>query len=165
MKSNESSTAQRVWQRVSPSVPAPGLSERETMLQLIRQLLCDRGLFLRTASKLPPAEQLLLHRLAQGYAQEAACLKGVLRLTTGGAVKDPADLSPTQTLNHCYRHALTRLTAYSLRTADPLCAPAFRQLEEQTRHHCVTLLQLIGLNDQPSPKKSHNNANAQSRLP
>ena len=153
MKSNQRSTAEQVWQRVSS--PAPGLSERETMLQLIRQLKCDRALFLRSSTKGNPLEQLLYHQLAQAYLQEAACLKGVLLLTTGAGVKETANLSPTPTLGQCYRNALSRLNIYTLRSADPLSGPAFRQLEGQTRQHCMTLLQLLGLNEKPPKGSPH----------
>lgn len=145
MKQMGQADAQRVWQRVSTPPTTPGLSERETMLQLHRQLLCDRGFFRKYALGRSPAEQVLLRQLEQAYAEEAACIKGIVALTAGAAVKDPVNLSPTASLKHCYRNALARLTAYSLRTADPLCAPAFRQLEHQTREHCVTLLKLMGM--------------------
>ena len=151
MKSNQRSTAEQVWQRVSP--PAPGLSERETMLQLVRQLQCVRARFLRSSAKGTPLERLLYHQLAQTYLQEAACLKGVILLTAGAGVKEAANLSPTPTLGQCYRHALSRLNIYTLRSADPLSGPAFRQLEDQTRQHCMALLQLLGLNEKP-PKGS-----------
>ena len=153
MKSNQRSTAEQVWQRVSP--PAPGLSERETMLQLVRQLQCDRALFLRSSAKGTPLEQLLLHQLAQAYLQEGACLKGILRLSTGAEVKEFPQPNPTPGLSQCYRNALARLNVYTLRTADPLAAPAFRQLEDQTRQHCTTLLQLLGLTENPTPGKQH----------
>ena len=144
MKQMDQADAQRVWQRVSPPAAAPGLSERETMLQLHRQLLCDRGFFQKYTSGRTPAEQVLLRQLEQAYREEAACIKGIIHLTAGAAVKEPVNLSPTGSLRQCYRNALARLTAYSLRTADPLCSPAFRQLEHQTRQHCVTLLKLMG---------------------
>ena len=90
--------------------------------------------------------------MAQTYLQEAACLRGVLRLTTGNGVREPADITPTPNLVQCYRHGLLRLNAYTLRTADPLCAPAFRQLEQQTRQSCVDLLKLMGM-AAPTPQK------------
>lgn len=145
MKQMDQAGVQRVWQRVSAPPASPGLSERETMLQLHRQLLCDRGYFRKYAPGRSPAEQVLLRQLEQAYAEEAVCIKGITALTTGAAAKDPVNLSPTAGLRQCYRNALARLTAYSLRTADPLCAPAFRQLEEQTRQHCLTLLKLMGM--------------------
>ncbi len=148
MKQLDPAAAQRVWQRVRPPT-APELSERETLFQLHRLLLCDQAALRRYATKRPPAEQILLRRLEQAYAEEAACLRGILRLTTGVTVKEPTNCSPTENLVQCYRNALTRLTAYSLRTADPLCAPAFRQLEHQAQQHCTTLLTLIGLATHP----------------
>lgn len=145
MKQMDQAGVQRVWQRVSAPPTPPGLSDRETILQLHRQLLCDRGCFRKYAPGRSPAEQVLLRQLEQAYAEEAACIKGIIALTTGAAAKDSVNLSPTAGLRQCYRNALARLTAYSLRTADPLCAPAFRQLEEQTRQHCLTLLKLMGM--------------------
>ena len=148
MKQPDSATAQRVWQRVSPPT-APALSEREAMRQLHRLLVCDGMALRRYAMRRPPSEQVLLRRLEQSYSEEAACLRGMIQLTTGAAVKEPVNCSPTENLVQCYRNALTRLTAYSLRTADPLCAPAFRQLEHQAQQHCTTLLTLIGLATHP----------------
>lgn len=150
MQSNRD-TARRVWQRVnSPQKEsAATMGEREALRKLLALCFGDQMTFRAAAARASASEQLLLRQLEKNCADEAACLRGIHLLVTGGALK-----TPTQTgggnLRQCYQNTLARLSGYSLRTGDPLCGPAYRQLEQQSRQQALLLLQLMGKEQQKS---------------
>lgn len=153
MKQIDPAAAQRVWQRVhsNSSREAAGQStplvrlEREVLLRLREQLLSDAEAFRQRSRSATPAQQVLLRQLEQQYMAEASCIKGMLVLGTGNVRGISERNSPTDSLRHCYDNALRRLSDYTLRIGDPRFGAPFRQLEQQTRQHCVMLLELLGM--------------------
>jgi hypothetical protein len=101
---------------------------------LLRQLSLDCT-YLKRLGKSSP--------LLQEYTDQQNCLKGILFLTGGRLPREggnPADHS----LRRCYEHALQRLGAYQLRSSDPVYGPVFRDLAQQTEHHCRLIAELLG---------------------
>lgn len=144
MQSNRD-TAQRVWQRVnSPQKEsAATMGEREALRKLLALCFGDQMVFRAAAARASAPEQVLLRQLEKNCADEAACLRGIHLLIAGGHLKDPIK-SGSGNLRQCYQNTLARLSGYSLRTGDPLCGLAYRQLEQQLGQQALLLLQLMG---------------------
>jgi hypothetical protein len=101
---------------------------------LLRQLSLDHA-FLK---RLPKSGTLL-----QEYADQQNCLKGILSLTGGSLPREGGNMAD-HSLRRCYDHALQRLSAWQLRSSDPVYGPVFRDLAQQTEHHCRLIAELIG---------------------
>ena len=125
--------ASRFWQRVHP----PEFREPLTLQMLLRQLSQDSA-FLR---QLPKSND---QPLLQEYIRQQHCLRGILILTGGNLPKNTPALPRDHSLSHCYDHALQRLSAYQLRSSDPVYGPVFRNLAQQTEHHCRLIAELLG---------------------
>lgn len=121
----------QVWQRVHPT----DTGERQTLQGLLQQLAQDRAFLQRTLGDVP---------LTREYGDQFACIKGILVLTGGRPPRKGASPPQDLTLGRCYDHALQRLSAYQLRSADPVYGPVFRQLAQQTQHHCQLITESIG---------------------
>lgn len=135
MKRNTPDAA-RVWQRVL----SPGPQEQQSLQMLLRQLSLDHA-YLQRLSK---ADDRFPGQLLQEYADQLRCLRGILALT-GGSIPRPSPASPPEhSLSRCYDHALQRLGAYQLRSSDPVYGPVFRDLAQQTEHHCRWITELLG---------------------
>lgn len=123
--------AARVWQRVHAAAP----QEVQTLQAIIQQLSRDQA-FLRRYSR--------AEGLAQEYNEQIHSLLGVLILSGGSSTRLSTAIPPDHCLRKCYDHALQRLGVYQLRSADPVYGPVFRDLSEQTGHHCRKLAELLG---------------------
>ena len=121
----------QVWQRVHPTEAG----EQQTLQGLLQHLAQDRAFLQRTLGDVP---------LTREYADQIACLKGILVLSGGKLPRTVSNLGKGLTLGHCYDHALQRLSAYQLRSADPVYGPVFRQLAQQTQRHCQWITESIG---------------------
>ena len=125
--------ASRVWQRVHPSEPM----EQRSLQMLLQQLNQDSA-FLRQFLKSND------HPLLQEYNRQINCLKGILILTGGTPPRTSPAVPRDHVLSRCYDHALQRLSAYQLRSSDPVYGPVFRDLAHQTEHHCRLITELLG---------------------
>ena len=121
----------QVWQRVHPT----GTGEPQTLQGLLQQLAQDRAFLQRTLGDVP---------LTREYADQSSCLKGILILSGGRPPRNIPNSGKSLTLGRCYDHALQRLSAYQLRSADPVYGPVFRQLAQQTQRHCQLIVESIG---------------------
>lgn len=135
MKSKYPNPAQ-VWQRVHPPEP----QEQQTLQSIIRQLALDIA-YLKRHSK--GGEDPSAGWLIREYTAQLHSLRGIL-LLTGGHLPREAGTAADHSLRQCYDHALQRLAAYQLRSADPVYGPVFRELAGQTQRHCLTITQLLG---------------------
>lgn len=140
MKSKHHKEAQ-VWQRVLSPEP----QEQQTLQMLIRQLWLDTAYLKHDAkNREDPSAGLLIRE----YAGQLQSLRGILRLTGGHLPRESGE-PVNHSLSRCYDHALQRLAAYQLRSSDPVYGPVFRELAEQTQHHCFRITQLLGAGDSP----------------
>lgn len=130
MKSNYPNPSQ-VWQRVYPKEPG----EQQTLQGLLLQLKQDRAFLQQLLGDDP---------LIREYGDQFACLKGVLMLTGGTLPRSSSNSKTKLTLSQCYHHALHRLSAYQLRSSDPVYGPVFRNLAQQTERHCRLIVQIMG---------------------
>ena len=121
----------QVWQRVHPADPG----EQQTLQTLLIRLNQDQSFLLRKYPESP---------LLQQYRQQSNCLKGILILTGGRLPKSTAALPSEHSLGRCYEHALQRLSACQLRSADPVYGPVFRNLSQETERHCRLITELLG---------------------
>ena len=121
----------RVWQRVYPT----DTGEQQTLQGLLQQLGQDRSFLQRTLG-----EDLLIRE----YADQIAAVRGILVLTGGKLPRNAPAPMKDLSLSRCYDHALQRLTAYQLRSADPVYGPVFHSLAQQTQRHCRILTEIIG---------------------
>ena len=123
----------RVWQRVHP----PELREPPTLQILLQQLMQD-STYLRQLLKSNDQP------LVQEYTRQQHCLRGILILSGGNLPRTSPAIPRDQSLSRCYSHALQRLSAYQLRSSDPVYGPVFRNLAQQTEHHCRLITELLG---------------------
>lgn len=121
----------QVWQRVHPT----DNGEQQTLQGLLQLLAQDRAFLQQKLGEVP---------LTREYADQIACLKGILILSGGKLPRNVPNPKSSLTLGRCYDHALQRLSAYQLRSADPIYGPVFRQLAQQTQHHCQLITESIG---------------------
>jgi hypothetical protein len=131
----------RVWQRVLQTEP----QEQQTLQMLLRQLSMDLAFLKRH----PVAKD---DPLIMEYAEQLHSLKGILLLTGGSIPRDTASVSE-HSLQRCFDHGLRRLSAYQLRTSDPVYGPVFRELAAQTGQHCFRITQLLGRSLQGGKEK------------
>lgn len=123
--------ASQVWQRVHPP-------EAQQPLQILLQQLIQDLAYLKQQNR--HQDQTLL----QQYAEQLQCLKGILMLSGSNLPRHSPVPMKDHSLRRCYDHALQRLSAYQLRSADPVYGPVFRDLARQTEHHCCLITQLLG---------------------
>ena len=128
--------AARVWQRVLPPEPR----EQQTLQTLMRQLHLDMA-YLKQRSK--GGEDPTVGLLIREYTGQLHSLRGILLLTGGSLPRESGGMTD-HSLSRCFDHALQRLAAWQLRSADPVFGPVFRKLAQQTEHHCFCLTQLLG---------------------
>ena len=129
--------AARVWQRVL----APGPQGQQTLQMLLRQLSLDTA-YLKKLSK--AGEDPTLGLLIREYTGQSHCLRGILMLTGGSLPRSATGPLTENSLSRCYDHALQRLAAWRLRSADPVYGPVFQDLSRQTERHCRCIAELLG---------------------
>ena len=126
-----------VWQRVL----APATQEQQTLPLLARQLSMDLG-YLKQLSK--GNEDRTLRSLVQEYTGQLRCINGLLVLSGGTLPRNATTALRGHSLRRCYDHSLQRLSAYQLRSSDPVYGPVFRDLAGQTEQHCRRIAELLG---------------------
>lgn len=135
MKSNYPDPSQ-VWQRVHPPEP----SEQQSLQLLIRQLQQDLG-YLK--QRYQTGEDPTAGQLIKEYTGQIRSLRGIL-LLTGGNLPRQTTSPEAHSLSRCFDQAHRRLSAYQLRSSDPVYGPVFRELARQAEQHCFRITQLIG---------------------
>ena len=129
--------AARIWQRVL--IPEP--REQQTLQLLMRQLSLDHA-YLKQLTK--ANDDRTVELLVQEYAEQFRCLKGILILSADSLPRNVSTGGAGNSLRGCFDHALQRLSAYQLRSSDPVYGPVFRDLAGQTEHHIRYIAQLLG---------------------
>ena len=123
--------AAQVWQRVHPLTPG----EVPTLQTLYLELRQDLA-FLQSLKRAPA--------LVKHYTEQQNCLKGLMILSGDRLPKNTPAPFQDHSLSRCYDHALRRLSAFQLRSADPIYGPVFRELAQETQHNCRQIAQLLG---------------------
>ena len=125
--------AYAVWQRVHPS----GSPEPQPLQILLQQLQQDQAFLIKRNRR---EDQPLLQELTT----QIHCLKGIVMLSGGTLPRNIPAPPPDHSLRRCYDHTLQRLTAYQLRSSDPVYGPVFRNLAQEAEHHCRLIAERVG---------------------
>ena len=117
---------------------------------LMRQLSLDLMFFRQLAKG---NDDRLLTLLTGEYNGQLRCLTGILTLTGGAAPRNVPGALPDHSLSRCFDHALRRLGAWHLRSADPVYGPVFQDLARETEHHCRCITELLGSSKEVTGQK------------
>lgn len=146
METIDTEMAQRVWQRVTNTVPPPAASPDLQML--IEEELADAAIYLHLSRLFDSRHSRILRQMHQQEQAHAACLKGIYRMMTGHRpiprIPKPEREKPILTLRRCYERELRCLSQYEARSADPQYGQAFARMARQEQEHCRILLELLG---------------------
>jgi len=144
MQQIDQAKAQRVWQRVTGSSPAP----EGSLLDLIAGEWADATTYLHLARQLGGPEGNLLRQMFQQEQAHAACLKGIYALNSGTRPSIPTPPAPKEppqvVLRRCYGREMQCLAQYESRISDPDYGQVYAKLAAQEREHCKLILELIG---------------------
>lgn len=148
MNTYDPEMASRVWQRVqSGKNEMPELPREDNLAALILAEGESAAALQQLARQMPKAAT-ELQRLAREAQAHGACLRGMYTLMNDRipAVRVPPVVreAPLIALRKCYGRLIRLLGEYERRSGDPEYGPVFRDLAEQTRKHCRSLLEVIG---------------------
>lgn len=137
---------QKVWQRVLAQPQAR--SGREDLRSLMLAALETAEIYRLLAGMLTGKARERVNGLWEGEQANAACLRGMQRLSGGTAEKGAALRLPKESarrlLEKSYHRTRRAMTEYTSYLADPEFGVVFQQMADRERAHCAVIAQLLG---------------------
>ena len=100
----------------------------------------DAAVYLQLSRQFKGKESAVLRRMFEEEQSHAACLKGILALTTGtrpvirSVLPKPEPVEVV--LRRCYGREMRSLACYEAKSRDPEYGPIYARLAAQERAHC-----------------------------
>ena len=145
MEEQDQRAERQVWQRVfAPIRETPG----EDLRPLLYEAMILVGAYRNLIGTVPPNSGELARVLLQDAQANAACLRGMCRLSgiKLGRMHTPQSprLAPDKLLEACYHRSCHCMTEYTARSIQPEYGAVFRLMADREAECAARVLQLLG---------------------